>query len=73
VRGSQDVLYTRLSKLEVYLADIEKKKQKNDEEITTKVEKEKAKYRRQEIKDVIRRKDYTKALSMSKKFVYDFQ
>lgn len=67
-----DVLYKRLSILEKYLMDIEKRRDKKEEKTKGNVELEKFKFKKKELLDFIKKKDYIKAIVHSKKMVYDF-
>lgn len=73
VREIIDILYKRLSYLEKKLLEIEKIKEKKEQAIKEKVDKEKLKHRINEINDEISNKEYVKALTLAKKFAYDFQ
>jgi len=68
-----DILYKRLSILEKRLIEIENIKAKKDEKLKSQVDKEKFKFKNDEIKDLISKRDFAKALAQSKKFVFEFQ
>lgn len=67
-----DVLYKRLSILEKYLMDIEKRRDKKEEKVKWNVELERFKFKKKELLEFIKKKDYIKAIVHSKKMVYDF-
>ena len=73
VRAFLDVLYKRLSRAEKYLIELEKRKNQKDDTLKNEVEKERFNHRLKEIKFAMSKKDNVKALSLSKKLVYDFQ
>lgn len=67
-----DTLYKRLSILEKYLMEIEKKRDKKEVDTKNKMELERFVFKKWELLNFIKRKDYIKALVHSKKMVYDF-
>lgn len=67
-----DTLYKRLSILEKYLMDIEKRKEKKEQSTKASMELERFKFKKGELLDFIKKKDYIKAIVHAKKMVYDF-
>lgn len=73
VKWILDIIYKRLSILEKNLIEVEKLKNKAEDIKRSKIEKEKISFRKKEIKDTLKKKDYSKSLVLAKKFVFDYQ
>ncbi|MDD2566320.1 MAG: PP2C family protein-serine/threonine phosphatase [Candidatus Gracilibacteria bacterium] len=73
INAALEILNKRLIILNKRLKEVEKIKTKKDDKLKFQAEKEKFKFKSDEIKDFISKKDYAKALSWAKKFIFEFQ
>ncbi len=73
IKSILDTIYRRLSILEKNLLEVERMKQKMEDELRSNTEREQIKFRKSEVTEAIKKKDYARALVLSKKFVFDFQ